>query len=121
MKSNVLIVDDENIARQSLTDILKLEGYNVAAVPGGQAAVEYVRTHPVDLMIVDLRMPGMDGLDAFRRIRSADQNARGLLISAFATDEVMRCAEDLGMDALLSKPLDLPVLLSRISQILSHN
>jgi len=40
MKSNILVVDDENVARQSLTDILKLEGYNVASAPNGQAAVE---------------------------------------------------------------------------------
>ncbi|HMX73598.1 MAG TPA: response regulator [Anaerolineales bacterium] len=63
MKSNILVVDDEPVARQSLADILKLEGHNVTAAPNGQAAVEYVRTHPIDLMIVDLRMPGMDGLE----------------------------------------------------------
>src|SRR5512135_116410 len=56
MKSNILVVDDEVVARQSLTDILKLEGYNAIAVPNGQAAIEHVRTHPIDLMIVDLRL-----------------------------------------------------------------
>jgi CheY-like chemotaxis protein len=66
MKSNILVVDDEPVARQSMTDILRLEGYTVNSVPNGQAAVEYVRTHPVELMIVDLRMPGMDGLKWFR-------------------------------------------------------
>lgn len=62
MKSNILIVDDEPIARQSLSDILQLEGFVVNSAPNGQAAVEYARTHPIELMIVDLRMPGMDGL-----------------------------------------------------------
>ena len=50
MKSNILVVDDEPVARQSLTDILRLEGYLVNSVPNGQAAVEYVRTHPVELL-----------------------------------------------------------------------
>ena len=54
MKHNILVVDDEPVARQSLTDILKLEGYIVTALPNGQSAVEHVRTHAVDLMIVDL-------------------------------------------------------------------
>ena len=63
MKSHILVVDDEPVARQSLTDILRLEGYTVNSVPNGQAAVEYVRTHPVELIVVDLRMPGMDGLE----------------------------------------------------------
>jgi DNA-binding response OmpR family regulator len=62
VKSNILVVDDEPVSRQSLSDILKLEGYLVSALPNGQVAVEHIRTHPVDLMIVDLRMPGMDGL-----------------------------------------------------------
>ena len=60
MKSSILIVDDEPVTRKSLTDILRLEGYNVTSVPNGQAAVEHVRTNHVDLMVVDLRMPGMD-------------------------------------------------------------
>ena len=44
MKSNILVVDDEPVARQSLTDILKLEGYTVASAPNGQAAVEYIHS-----------------------------------------------------------------------------
>ena len=62
MKSSILIVDDEPITRKSLTDILRLEGYSVVSVSNGQAAVEHVRTHHIDLMVVDLRMPGMDGI-----------------------------------------------------------
>jgi len=52
MKSNILVVDDEPVARQSLTDILRLEGFSVNSVPNGQAAVEYVRTNPVELLVV---------------------------------------------------------------------
>jgi len=66
MKSNILVVDDEPVARQSLSEILRLEGYAVNSVPNGQAAVEYVRTHPIELLIVDLRMPGMDGLEVIQ-------------------------------------------------------
>jgi DNA-binding response OmpR family regulator len=63
MKANILVVDDEPITRQSLTDILRLEGYNVSAVPNGEAAVDHLRMYSVDLVILDLRMPGMGGLD----------------------------------------------------------
>src|SRR6266536_2331775 len=70
MKSNILVVDDEPVARQSLSDILRLEGYIVNSVPNGQAAVEYIRTHPVELMVVDLRMPGMDGLEVVQVVNS---------------------------------------------------
>jgi DNA-binding response OmpR family regulator len=63
MKANILVVDDEPVTRQSLTDILKLEGYAVTAVPNGEAAVDYLRMYSVDLVMLDLRMPGMGGLD----------------------------------------------------------
>lgn len=104
MKSNVLIVDDENIARQSLTDILKLEGYNVAAVPGGQAAVEYVRTHPVDLMIVDLRMPGMDGLEVIQVVNQASPDTEVVLLTAHGSMDSAVQALRLRIHDYLTKP-----------------
>ena len=79
MKSNILVVDDEPVARQSLTDILKLEGHNVTSAPNGQAAVEYVRTHPIDLMIVDLRMPGMDGLEVVQVVNQISPETEVIL------------------------------------------
>ena len=81
MKSNILIVDDEPVARQSLTDILKLEGYNAVAVPNGQAAIEHVRTHPIDLMIVDLRMPGMDGLEVVQVVNQASPDTEIVMLT----------------------------------------
>ncbi len=104
MKSNILIVDDENIARQSLTDILKLEGYNVAAVPGGQSAVEYVRTHPVDLMIVDLRMPGMDGLEVIQVVNQASPDTEVVLLTAHGSMDTAVQALRLRIHDYLTKP-----------------
>jgi len=80
MKSNILVVDDEIIARQSLTDILKLEGYNAVSAPNGQAAIEYVRTHPIDLIVVDLRMPGMDGLEVIQVVNQASPILRSFYL-----------------------------------------
>ncbi len=104
MKSNILVVDDENIARQSLSDILKLEGYNVAAVPGGQAAVEYVRTHPVDLMIVDLRMPGMDGLEVIQVVNQASPDTEVVLLTAHGSMDTAVQALRLRIHDYLTKP-----------------
>ncbi len=82
MKSNILVVDDEPVARQSLTDILKLEGFIVASVPNGQAAVEHIRTHTVDLMIVDLKMPGMDGLEVIQVVNQTSPDTEIILLTA---------------------------------------
>jgi len=65
-KANILVVDDEPVERQTLTEILRLEGYHVAAVANGEAAVDHVRLNPVDLILLDLRMPGMSGLDVIK-------------------------------------------------------
>jgi len=117
----VLIVDDDRDQCDSLADVLNDAGYDVDTASSGKEAVEMASRKPYLLMLLDLRMPGMDGLDAFRRMKSADQHAKGLILTAFATDAAGQSAEDLGMDAVISKPLNLPVLLSRIAQILPHN
>ena len=104
MKSNILVVDDEPVARQSLSDILKLEGYNVASAPNGQAAVEHVRTHPVDLMIVDLRMPGMDGLEVVQVVNQIAPDTEVILLTAFGSTETAIQALRLRIHDYLLKP-----------------
>ena len=104
MKSSILVVDDEPVARQSLTDILKLEGYNVAAVANGQAAVEFVRTHPVDLMVVDLRMPGMDGLDVIQVVNQASPETEIVLLTAHGSTDTAIQALRLRIHDYLLKP-----------------
>jgi DNA-binding response OmpR family regulator len=104
MKSSILIVDDENIARQSLTDILKLEGYNVASASNGQTAIEYIRTHPVDLMIVDLRMPGMNGLDVIQVVDQASPDTEVILLTAYGSTDSAVQALRLRIHDYLTKP-----------------
>jgi len=104
MKSNILVVDDEPVARQSMTDILRLEGLSVNSVPNGQAAIEYVRTHPVELMIVDLRMPGMDGLEVVQVINQISPETEVILLTAFGTTESAIQALRLRIHDYLLKP-----------------
>jgi DNA-binding response OmpR family regulator len=104
MKSQILVVDDEPVARQSLSDILRLEGYSVNSVPNGQAAVEYVRTHPVELMIVDLRMPGMDGLEVVQVVNQISPETEVILLTAFGSTESAIQALRLRIHDYLLKP-----------------
>jgi DNA-binding response OmpR family regulator len=104
MKSSILIVDDEPVTRKSLTDILRLEGYNVNAVPNGQAAVEYVRTHHVDLMVVDLRMPGMDGLEVVQVVNQLAPETEVILLTAYASTETAIQALRLRIHDYVQKP-----------------
>lgn len=104
MKSVILVVDDEPVARQSLSDILRLEGFSVNAVPNGQAAVEYVRTHSVDLMVVDLRMPGMDGLEVIQVVNQVSPDTEVILLTAHGSMESAVQALRLRIHDYLSKP-----------------
>src|SRR5512147_2960267 len=104
MKPNILVVDDEPVARQSLSDILRLEGYSVNSVPNGQAAVEHVRTHPVDLMVVDLRMPGMDGLEVVQVVNQASPDTEIVMLTAHGSTDSAIQALRLRIHDYLTKP-----------------
>ncbi len=104
MKPVILVVDDEPVARQSLSDILRLEGYGVNSVPNGQAAVEYVRTHTVDLMVVDLRMPGMDGLEVIQVVNQTSPDTEVILLTAHGSTETAIQALRLRVHDYLLKP-----------------
>jgi DNA-binding response OmpR family regulator len=86
-KANILVADDELIERQTLTDILRLEGYHVAAVANGEAAVDYIRLNPVDLIVLDLRMPGMSGLDVIKVINQISPDVEIILLTAHGSIE----------------------------------
>lgn len=116
MKPVVLVVDDEPVARQSLSDILRLEGYSVSSAPNGQAAVEFVRTHPVDLMIVDLRMPGMDGLEVTQVINQVSPETEVILLTAHGSIDTAVQALRLRIHDYLLKPALPPQILASVKK-----
>jgi DNA-binding response OmpR family regulator len=120
MKANILVVDDEPVARQSLTDIIKLEGHNVVSAPNGQAAVEHVRTHPVDLMIVDLRMPGMDGLEVVQVVNQISPETEVILLTAFGSTETAIQALRLRIHDYLLKPASPAQVLTSVKKGLTR-
>lgn len=86
-KAHILVVDDEPVTRQSLTDILRLEGYNVASVANGEAAVDYIRIYSVDLMLLDLRMPGMSGLEVIKVTSQLSPDTEVIMLTAHGSME----------------------------------
>jgi DNA-binding response OmpR family regulator len=87
MNINILVVDDEPIARQSLSDILRLEGYNVTSIANGELAVEHVRRYSVDLIMLDLKMPGMNGLDVVQVVNQISPDTEIILLTAYGSME----------------------------------
>jgi len=87
INAHILVVDDEPVTRQSLTDILRLEGYSVTSVPNGEAAVDYIRMHSVDLMLLDLRMPGMSGLEVIKVLSQMSPDTEIIMLTAHGSME----------------------------------
>ena len=87
MKSNILVVDDEQSLRESLQEILHLAGYEVNAVGTGEQAVECIKNNDYDLILLDLKMPGMDGLDVLKETTQASPETRVILLTAHGSLE----------------------------------
>jgi DNA-binding response OmpR family regulator len=87
MNAKVLVVDDEDATRRSLADILRLEGYQVETAADGEAAVLSVEKNLYDLILLDLKMPGMDGLQAMRAIHKLAPDTQIILLTAHGSLE----------------------------------
>jgi CheY-like chemotaxis protein len=101
-----LVVDDEQNMRTTLADILIGEGFDVSTAESGEKALKLCGRHDFDVVLMDVRMPGIDGLEAFRRIRKKKSGARVIMMSAYAVDHLERAALAEGAIAFLRKPLD---------------
>lgn len=112
----VLVVDDDVGIRETMSDILELEGYAVDCAENGELAVESIEKSHYQVVLLDMRMPGMDGLETLRAIKELDPEARVIIITGFEVGERARMAMEGGAEALFRKPLDvatfLPVLLA---------
>jgi len=113
----ILVVDDEKNMRRTFAAILEREGYEVIQAATGEQAIELCSTHFFDVVLMDVRMPGIDGVEAFRRIREQQGNAKVILMSAYDVQELKRVALEEGAIAFLSKPLDVPQTIRLIGEV----
>ena len=103
---NLLIVDDEKGYREVLSAVFGAEGYTVATAPSGLAAVEHLNSHSVDVIISDVRMPDMDGIELLKNVRGIDADIGMILMTAFGTIDTAREAFKLGADDFIQKPFN---------------
>ncbi len=104
---NVLIVDDESAIRKSLQGVLEDEGYKAAAAESGEACMELLRKRSFDIVLLDIWLPGMDGLDTLQKIRELENAPEVIIISGHGTIETAVRATKLGAFDFLEKPLSL--------------
>jgi two-component system, NtrC family, nitrogen regulation response regulator NtrX len=105
--SNILIVDDETGIRDSLAGVLTDEGYSASSVESGEAALDVLRKTEFDVVLLDIWLPGIDGLETLERIRELDNEPEVIMISGHGTIETAVRATKLGAYDFLEKPLSI--------------
>jgi DNA-binding NtrC family response regulator len=115
-KANVLLVDDEEQFLDALSQRLEARGLKVKAVTNGEDAVNNVEDHNFDAIIVDLAMPGIDGIETLKRIKEKRPDLEIIMLTGHATVKSGIEAMKLGADDFLEKPVDLNVLLEKIGE-----
>ncbi len=112
----VLVVDDDVDICSNMTDILADLGYDVDSAHDGPTALEMVRRTPYDIALLDLKMPGMDGLTLYREMKKLRAGTVAMLVTAYAGGSTAEDALLAGAWKVLPKPVDFPRLLSLIEQ-----
>ena len=121
MTRRVVIAEDEAIIRLDLKEILLDEGYDVVGETGrGDEAVDLVRAHHPDLVILDVKMPGSDGLAAARAIRDLELKVAVLILTAFSQRNLIDEAREAGVAAYLVKPFQRIELMPAIDQAVAR-
>jgi len=113
---SILIVDDELNMRETLADILESHGYRVSTAATGDAAVAMCVKNSYQVVLMDVRMPGLNGVEAFRQIRKHQEGVRVILMSAYSIEDLKHAALEEGAVAFLAKPLDVENLIRLIGE-----
>ena len=112
----ILVVDDERSMRELLAIVLRRDGYEVLLAENGNAAIQTLEREPIDLLISDIRMPDMSGVEVLRAAKRIDQDVLGIMITAHASTESAVEAMRLGACDYLSKPFDVDLLKMKVRE-----
>lgn len=116
----ILVVDDEPAIRRFLRTALSAQDYRIEEADDGEGALEFLKRNPVDLVILDLGLPGMDGLEVVRRLRDQGGTTPIIILSSRDDEGGKVAALDLGADDYVSKPFGMEELSARIRAALRH-
>ena len=119
-RPRVLVVDDEASIRDLLSKTLALAEYDVDVAPDGRSALERMRMYPYDLLIADLKMPGMDGLTVIREAKHYKGDLPVIIITGFSTESSAIEAVNLGVAGYLTKPFRVPQVLAAAAKALGE-
>jgi len=112
----VLVVDDERSMRELLGIVLRREGYDVVLAENGKSAIDVIAREPIDLLISDIKMPDLSGVEVLRAAKNADPDVLAIMVTAFASTDTAVEAMRLGACDYLSKPFDVDLLKMKVRE-----
>jgi excisionase family DNA binding protein len=119
-RPRVLVVDDEASIRDLLSQTLALADYDVDVAVDGRGALDRIRLDPYDLLIADLKMPGMDGLSVIREAKRLKNDLPVIIITGYSTESSAIEAVNLGVTGYLTKPFRVPQVLAAAAKALGE-
>jgi DNA-binding NtrC family response regulator len=120
LPSKVLLVDDEREFVQTLSERLQMRDVGSAVVYGGREALEVVQEEEPEVMVLDLKMPGIDGLEVLRKVRSEHPNVQVIVLTGHGSEEVKDRCMEMGACAYLEKPVEIEKLTRIMQQAYSN-
>jgi len=120
VKSNILVVDDLRSMRLTLGGILEDEGHNVVTVENGYQAIEAVRKTHFDVIFMDKKMPGIDGVQTFREVKKIDPKAAVTMMTAYSVEDLVKEALAEGAYTVVYKSFDIGRIIAIIEELARH-
>lgn len=114
-KHKILIVDDQNGIRVLLTEVFSSEGYETFQAANGKLALDIARKEAPDLVLLDMKIPGMDGLEILKHIKKIDPNVKVIMMTAYGELDMIKEAMDSGALMHFTKPFDIDELRSAVN------
>lgn len=121
MDKKILLAEDDWKLRKIATDFLKKEGYLVIEAEDGEEAIELFFNNKIDLVILDIMMPKLDGWDVCREIRSEQENVPVIMLTAKGDEDDILKGYGLKVDEYITKPVSLKVLMAKVKALLRRN
>ncbi len=119
LRHNLMIVDDEPIVRRSLADWFKEEGFHILTAEDGYRALEIIEKESVDCVILDLKMPGIDGIQVLKEIKSKKPDTKVIIITAYGTIQNAVEAMKIGANDYITKPFEPEEIINSLKRILA--
>ncbi|MEA2104746.1 MAG: response regulator [Candidatus Cloacimonadota bacterium] len=115
-KTRILIVDDDEGMNETLSDILSEKGFDVSVTNDGYIAIEMVKKSPFDFALMDIKMPGINGVETFKKVHEIEPDIKVIMMTAYSVENLINEALEYGAFDVIHKPIDIEQIIATIKK-----